>query len=652
MLVDRVHTTNRASFSTHFTGSGSWTKTCMGHTFTNKSAAAYLQIEVPLEPIDLYYYLGFSASYRDAGGATQNTYYALAPPSRDLSRLYGSAYYRWSHMLHTAWTFFRGRWKFIRAHQNVPNENPVLHQNVVGSTESGLIDTFLLRDYLDEDGEYETESKYHKSVTLGLDESLPELSLNESTFSSPLKGTIHGRLVSIQNDIDNGVYDSDGANNKNWAYYPRIVITSSTAYIQYLWILGDRESKSAGWRWYALSCIYKVGLTVNLLSPDPGDTVHTDDLYTRDGSVGDRVLFGPVYAYSYGSNPTKQGVYSYFGMSAYEGDDPSQSESFRSINRYPASVYFTHDPNPSRVKELIGFSGDSYRRTSHSKDLQRFSSVFSSMFPNFASGAFLSTQDALDTHLGGLSGNYIETASEAHDILRPLDLIKGARVFLSRNYKGGLFKFLLFLANANLAYKFGIAPTISDAKDVRRNLVPFVEKLKSGNLFRPTTIYGQKDFDALDTLDEHFVVNVRVRSKIRLRSNEDSILPYILPLDSLGLLPSMSRLWDTIPYSWLIDKAFDLGGSMELIEKQAFQLALNVAFSTHTVRVEYPFSVEDQEEYHFGISSGTDLTGYRLFVRYAILHGLPSLGPTVLPIFRPSSLPSWDILGSILVKRY
>lgn len=654
MLVDTVYVPDRHTFSFHFYGTAAWSRGVMGHTFTNKSADAYLHLEIPLEPINLYYCLGFDGTYGESRGFVTNTYYGIKPPTRDLSRLYGSAYYRWDRLFQTAWTFFRGRWKFIRAHQSVPGENPVLHQNIVGATTSGLTTSTLLRDYTDEDGNYETETKYHKSFTLGLSGDRPEISLVEQTLSSALSGTFQDRLSAIESDIDSGVYDSDGPNNKNWAYKPNLIVTTSSAYIQYLWIVGDRESVSKGWRWYAFNCIYKLEFTTNTLDPDYGNTVNTADLFTRSKKVGDSVLFGPVYAYSYGSSPSKMSTYNYFGMSQYEGVDPSSDSTFRSIARDDSAIYFRHDPNPSRVKDLIGYISDgTYVRKSHNKDLQRFSTVFGSMFPNFASGAFLSAQDALETHFGGLSGNYIETLSEANEILKPLDLIKGIRVFLSRNYRGGFFKFLLFLSDATLAYRFGIAPTISDAKDVQSNLVPFIRKLRDGNLFRPTTIYGERVFIGLDTLDEHFVVDVRIRSKIRLSAYADGLLPYILPVDSLGLLPRLSRIWDTIPYTWLIDKAFDIGGAMALVENQAFQLIHHVDFSTHTIRVEYPFSSADCEEYHFGIATaGEALTGYRLFVRYAIENGLPSLGPTTLPIFRPSSLPSWDVMGALLIRRY
>jgi hypothetical protein len=370
--------------------------------------------------------------------------------------------------------------------------------------------------------------------------------------------------------------------------------------------------------------------------------------------VGFATLFEGVYAFSYSSGPTRMAAYDALGLAGYDGIDPSNHGSFSIRNTpYYSGRYFTRPYKPSKIYELIGYSPSVGNFYSTEKGYLAFHNVYGSMFPNFVAGCFLSTQDALDTYLGGLSGNYIETATEIGDFLRPLSLLGRLKELLPHISGKGLKGLLRFLADADLTYRFGIAPTISDAKDVSRKSEGLLSRLTSDALYMPQTIYGKEEFLELTGLSDVFdPVDVVCRSKIRLRYNLDSFLPYVLPLEMLGVLPTLSRVWDLIPYSWLLDYLVDIGGAANLIDATVFQHCFDIDYSVHTVKVHYTFSAEDQADYGFVNSSeGEHSPGYLLFVRWALNETLPSLGPTTLPLFRPTRLPSWDLTGSILAKR-
>jgi hypothetical protein len=144
-------------------------------------------------------------------------------------------------------------------------------------------------------------------------------------------------------------------------------------------------------------------------------------------------------------------------------------------------------------------------------------------------------------------------------------------------------------------------------------------------------------------------VIVTCRSKVRLAANIDSIIPYLLTADGLGLLPSLSRIWDLIPFSWLVDSFFNVGDALGYIDFSYKNQLFDIIYSTHSVSVQYMFDGDDRSDFHFrDVDTGVE-SGYVLYLRYVLEKRVQDVIPTSLPLLTPTET-SWDILGSVAVQ--
>jgi hypothetical protein len=175
-------------------------------------------------------------------------------------------------------------------------------------------------------------------------------------------------------------------------------------------------------------------------------------------------------------------------------------------------------------------------------------------------------------------------------------------------------------------------------------------------IYLPFTSYGQSEYDLEDLLPSFPGSKAYVRSKIRFGMNFDSYLPYILPARSLGLLPNLSTLWDIIPFSFLIDKALDVSSALGYIDDTAILLAMDIEYSTHSIGCIYNFTEEDQDKFRFTVEpssysyESTNLSGYKVYLRYSISGAIPTLGPTRISILRSPGITDWFTTGALAYK--
>lgn len=317
------------------------------------------------------------------------------------------------------------------------------------------------------------------------------------------------------------------------------------------------------------------------------------------------------------------------------------------LNTY---VVFYHGAASSRITDMTGYSEGAGRYVLETgASMSEFKSRAYGVYSDALILNWFSARDAIDTHFETISSNHIEAVLELTSICQLLDLEKAILALVSKR-KRGFIALLNLLSDVKLLYAFGIAPTLSDAKETGDAVRAFRKKLLHGNLFRMQTIYGKFSYPLPQEYFPGFEgVHITARSKIRIGIEPDSFLASVVTARTMGFLPSFSSIWDLIPLSFVVDWFTNIGNIARAGEDALLMLALNVPGSVNSIKIEYPFQEYDELHYNFEVVDDGSFTGYRLFDRYS-LSGLPFLVPSKLPVFAAHGVPDWALAGSLLYK--
>jgi hypothetical protein len=538
-------------------------------------------------------------------------------------------------------------WKFARDDGPVCKDHPVVHYNLFGEVREGRSLNNLLYRPCDENGMYGSIDPCITSFTLDTVAGVVIVNPGPNLTTLSLVGSIDSAVLTLQQDVEAGLYD-----------YPYGTFPSYYRNFDFL-----RNNYGNVFRiGYALQYYnygyWRLHLQVHEFSfdfypqfiADNANTSISDLCIVRIKTYYDwheysYSLPGPLYSKPLGdisdyiSNPTTMRLYNEYV--------PSQC------------VFFNDIPHEDKFMEFVGWNPDinDYIHTESATDFQSFCDVARGMLRDTLPLCYFSSIDSINDHFSVMESNHIEFLSEINDVLRPLDLAKLVSRALHSHHHTGI-KLLLVILNilcdAELLYSFGIAPTLADAKDVARKGPVLVEKYKASNFYKPCTIYGDKIFDVPEDLSGAFPnLKVLCRSKIRLAENSDSFLPYIMPFKSLGLLPTISNLWDLIPFSFVIDWFTNAGDAAKALENNLLLLAFDTVYCTNSISIIYTFTEDNQIDYGFettNINSAPLVgAGYKLYYRF-LTKSPVQLGPTRFPIFGDSGVPNWNVAGSLLFK--
>jgi hypothetical protein len=647
-LIHELRGANRLKVGARFRD-GNLTQSGWGHTYTNLLHKQIRDGEIHFDEIDFLALLGFG--YHPPSSISEELF-SDKPPQQTAGKLLEYSLFReyFQHILDV----FGGTWAFTNKGAKAPGEHPVTHRNIVGRVASGSTALNNFRTY----GTYEepqSETLYHPVFTLNLaPDNTPIVTFSGADFSNPILRPLYGeRFDALVSEVDSGQYDNEGPNNKAFVCDLRKKTTATTVTLTHTWVIGDKGSTK--WRWHVVVVTYHYALTMTSApvafnqSLDLDDFLDVSVIVKKKKIVDDRLVFDAT------DQPERGEVYSSLGCGALQG--------YSLVNDASATVVSLNSVSPAlpvaplfsegRVMELIGWDRERAVYLSGTGTYNHFHQFVESNIGQLAPGNFYSSQDAIKTSLSALDSNYIENLLQIRGIIAPLDLLKAAKVFLSRSNRGGFVRFMKFLANADLTYRFGIAPLVSDAQDIAKKIQLLLYRFREGGFYNTQTIYGKHSFTNLDVHPRFNPIRVDCRSKIRVIPTLDSYLPYVLPLEALGLMPSFSRMWDIVPLSWVVDGVYSIDDTLQMLDASLLQMAFEVEYSTHSIRTKYEFTVSDMVSYDFEAKSdGEDSPGYQHYLRYSIVNGLPILGPSILPLVTPAfTTGKAETIGAFVLLR-
>jgi hypothetical protein len=611
------------------------------------------QLEIILPPRDWYHDIGHDIEI--AEGVDKLVFYGSKPTElRDFPG--SSRHERASEYLSYLRAFFSD-WNFGNGFSSsTDGENPIHHFNLRGNLFSGTWSENIMRSgYPRYNTSYDVlPNNYVLTETLGC----PVITLSEY---SPLYLEILGNLpfenFLLSQEVQGGEWDLETLPYPytfiKERFYESFLMNTYLGYRPASIHVVHRKWSFGTYHTQYLTAIRRIYMYKEKDYNPPLNTVETLD-HSYDTSENrciiewHQIFYGPL-APEYDAWE----IYKNSFLSSYKSTAPLSyyNECYDII---PCAVYFATNPEYSDIGGMIGSYNGTYVNN-HSRSFEAFRQNSVRIAPDCYSMVFFSSKDAIDNFIDGTKANNLENLSQIGDLFGLVDVYQLLRTVKQlRKIKGIslLVTLLNLLSEAKLIYSFAIAPSLADANDIAEKAASLRRTLFSSELLREKTVYGNAVFDVPEELRLDFQgMFLEVRSKLRFRINPDSYLSSMLPWKSLGLLPSLSNLWEVIPLSFLVDWATNLGPNVENLEMSAMFMAVDVKTSIHSVNLYYPFEQDLLDAHNIsGFSEGTgvNFAGYKFYDRFK-LKSIPTLMPTRFPAFA-SAVPSWSTAGALFYQ--
>jgi len=625
--------------------------------------------EVVLPAIDFYGDINHPRSY--STGTTLSQERGLRP-SCDWSNSQLERHSRWAQYVQNTQALLTD-WDFDDDRPNENFEKPIRHYNLYGTLYGDAAQANLYRHGISTD--YEMATGQHSTLQLYEEPlSVAELGyvVSEGTTGVPevtpcvptslplsMLGNLHENVVALQEQVASGEWDDPDPWN-NWivpGHYTsireRCFLALGDQYYPDIWIhVVHREwdHPVEGHVQY-LTALRKYYYLNRSMANIPLDTQSAVSATTTV------VCYAEWKQLFYGSLSASIDAWSVYGAEFLASNLTCPpltfyNEGYNIVNCY---LGFAHDPASADPDALLGKQSNGVFVDSHNKSFAGFNASVDRIVSDCYSLSFHSSRDGIDEFLGTMESNHLEALAEAGSVFGLVDtvrLIKLAKKTKQLKRLGMFLTLLDVLTDAKLIYSFAIAPSMSDAIDVSERSNAFIRKWIHGEVFAVNTIYGKASFDIPDELAGNYPgMHLTVRSKVRLGVEPDSFLSAVLPVRSLGILPSLSNLWDIVPFSFMIDWFTHVGSLVDDIETSAMFTAFKVCTSLHSVRVDYPFEQETLDAYHMQTTEGEDAVGagYRYYDRF-VLNTLPSFSPSRISPYGAGGVPDWTLFGSLLYK--
>jgi len=265
--------------------------------------------------------------------------------------------------------------------------------------------------------------------------------------------------------------------------------------------------------------------------------------------------------------------------------------------------------------------------------------------------SFLASSDALDKHILVIKANLLQTLQHLKDVTDLLPDLSGLGPLLAKVCSGDLSvipEIIDYLTQAILRYRFQQRPTADVAVElVISNALHALEVLTKTNAF---TAYGSFHFtfsDDENPFGDGTLVLV-TRSKVRIHIDLGTLMVSFLVSNGLGLLPTLSRIWQLLPFTFVIDWFTNMSKRLHLVDNQVAYLAMRFSWALYSYKIVYYPSDELLSSYGLRTLEG-DRFGISVYTR-ELSRVPPRLRDSVIDFLRPSHGPDPVTVGALLFQ--
>jgi hypothetical protein len=270
--------------------------------------------------------------------------------------------------------------------------------------------------------------------------------------------------------------------------------------------------------------------------------------------------------------------------------------------------------------------------------------------PDIRPSAFLAAADALNKNIQVLSSNNLQNLQHLKDILSLLpDLPKLARL-VAKAASGDpsvIVDIIDFITEEILKLKFQREPLSRDLSELaRKDIKADLEKVLRS---KHATIYGEFNYTFSDS--ENFchdgVLKLETRAKVRIHSDPSTLLTAILTANSIGLLPSLSRIWSLLPFSFVVDWFTNESKRLKLVDTQVLYMTFRISQCLYSYKVVYYPSPDELSRWGLESYDSGDPFGISVYQRELSRYA-PRLSDSKFDFLRVTRGPDPLTVGSLV----
>lgn len=315
------------------------------------------------------------------------------------------------------------------------------------------------------------------------------------------------------------------------------------------------------------------------------------------------------------------------------------------------SVYASELLNPALV-DFMETSDPQIYGTPKYHRTRGFESKVNKMLPDIRASASLSASDAMSTAFDVLQTNHIETIAELRAIgglLSPLAVFRRWYGVVRGKSIPTFGQVIDDLTDVKLAYEFAIKPTFESAVEIVDMATVLKQKLADNRLPRVVVGKGQFQYDLSAEFPEYRGAELTTRSKVVVAFTENSLLMTLLGARALGIMPSLSAMWDVVPLSFIVDWFTKFSSHLESVDSDIFAKCLNFSYCTHSFTIVTQFDEADLEYHGLTSHASAEAPGLR-FYRREKSRWYPAPRESRFNWHSPTLPSDWGIIGSVFYK--
>lgn len=270
--------------------------------------------------------------------------------------------------------------------------------------------------------------------------------------------------------------------------------------------------------------------------------------------------------------------------------------------------------------------------------------------------SFLSTCDAYQGINAGIDANLVEAFAEVDELVTLLPTIRkciqDVVELASRQRQTGiraLKDVLDFATGAILFASFAVRPTLQLLIDTLPKFLAALSKLTNMPPTIKTSLYGSFSYDFPEWEFDRQHSHLLTRTKLIIESNARDVLVNLLGIRSLGIMPTPGFVWDTLPFSFVLDWFTRVGDRIRALETAAFILPVSLVSLTHTYLITSPLTEAELINFQLRNRSAAKPAHVLVFKR-EVSRFLPSPHDGRYDFLAAGPFSSWLTGGSLLYQ--
>jgi len=333
-----------------------------------------------------------------------------------------------------------------------------------------------------------------------------------------------------------------------------------------------------------------------------------------------------------------------FGIKSKAGSNANGDDAIYFI--YPLSYVTQTGASPISNLDVFSYNGENniFGR------LNLIDRHFRDNLGDLRPSSFISSSDALDNHLLIIKTNMIQTLQHLKDIMSLLPDFSGLGSILAKALRGDpdvLKEIIDWLTEAILKFRFQQKPTADTAVEILiSNALEALEQLVHTSEFTAHGVFKYTIPDELRPIPDG-VWKLETRSKLRLHVDLSTLMVSYLIGNSVGLLPTLERIWQILPFTFVIDWFTNESKRLHLVQNELNFLCMRTRFCTHSYTLTYYPS--DLFLLDYGLQTfGPNRFGIRCY-RRELSYWPPYLRDSKkFDFLKPSNSPDPITVGSLL----